>query len=60
MDNNIELCDITLKYIIKDFEERLNILQSRKQTAITLGRINEIQQCIVYFQQHILKNIKLK
>jgi hypothetical protein len=51
------LCDVTLKYILKDFDERLKILESRKQTPITLGRINEIQLCICYFQQRLLDNI---
>ena len=51
------LCDVTLRYILKDFEERLRILQERKQTSITLGRINEIQLSILYFQQKVLDNI---
>lgn len=51
------LCDVTLKHILKDFDERLKILEERKQTPITLGRINEIKLCICYFQQHLLDNI---
>ena len=58
--NDVKLCDNTLKHIIEDCEERLTVLESRKQTPITLGRINEIQLCIVYLQQHRLKNIKIK
>ena len=51
------LCDVTLRHILKDFEERLKILQERKQTPITLGRINETQLNILYFQQKVLDNI---
>lgn len=51
------LCDVTLKYLIKDCEERLKILEEQKQTAITLGRINEIKCLIVHLQQFILDNI---
>lgn len=47
-----------IKSILIDFEERLKILEKRKQTPITLGRINEIQECILYLQQKIIKNIK--
>lgn len=47
----------TLRCILKDFEERLKILEERKQTPITLGRINEIQLCIVYIQQKILNQL---
>jgi len=51
------LCDVTLKYLINDCEERLKILKERKQTPITLGRINEIQCLIVHLQQFVLDNI---
>lgn len=47
----------TLKIILTDFKKRLEILSKRKQTPITLGRINKIQLCIVYLQQKILDTI---
>lgn len=51
------LCGDTLKYILNDFEERLKILEEREQTSITLGRINEIQLCVVYLQQKLLEKL---
>jgi hypothetical protein len=40
------LCDVTLKYLILGFEERLFMLKKRRQTSITLGRISEIDRII--------------
>ena len=54
------LCNVTLKRLISDCEERLKILQERKPTAITLGRINEMQLLIVHLQQFLINNIKPK
>jgi hypothetical protein len=51
------LCDVTLKYLISNLEERLKILEESKETPITLGRINEMQCLIVHLQQFVLDNI---
>lgn len=51
------LCNVTLNFILSDCKERLEILDKRKQTSITLGRINEIQLIVCYLQQKILDNI---
>ena len=51
------LCDVTSQYLINEFEERLIILKERKQTPITLARINEIQCLIVHLQRFVLDNI---
>ena len=56
--SNQPFCDITLKLILIDFEERLETLKKRKLTPITLGKINEIQECILYIQQKRLDNLK--
>lgn len=52
-----DLCDITLGYIINNCKERLKILENRKQTPSTLGRITEMQSMIVYLQQMMIDNI---
>ena len=51
------LCDVTLDYIIKDCKERLSVLEQRKQTSATLGRITEMQCMIVHLQQMVIDNI---
>lgn len=56
--HTLNLCNNTVKHILKDCEERLKVLEDRKQTPITLGRINEMQLLIVHLQQIILDNIK--
>ena len=55
-----KLCDVTLKYLISECDERLEILKNRKQTPIPLGRINEIQCLIVHLQRFVLDNITSK
>ena len=51
----MKLCKDTLGFLIKNFEERLSILEKRKETPITLGRISELQQVIVYLLDPRLK-----
>ena len=53
------LCDFTLNYIIKDCKIRLNVLEQRKQTTSTLGRITEMQVFIVHLQQMSLDSMSL-
>ncbi len=52
-----DLCNVTLNYIIKDCKKRLAVLEERKQTISTLGRITEMQVFIVHLQQTVLDNI---
>lgn len=56
-NTKLVLCDVTLNYIINDCKERLKVLEQRKQTAATLGRITEIQCLIVHLQKMVLDNI---
>jgi hypothetical protein len=50
------LCGFTLNYLINYCKERLIMLEERKQTSITLGKINEMQFLILHLQQLVLDN----
>ena len=49
-----------MELLYKELQERMKVLEGRKQTKITLGRISELQLIIVRVQQILLNSLNEK
>lgn len=54
------LCDVTLKYILDDMNQRQVLLNNRETTSLNIARQHEILLIQVYLQGLLLANLEKK